>query len=109
MTLDHLDGRTAAAKRARDLVAAIECDLGGSDHLSEAEKQMVQRAAVLGAVIEHAEAMCLAGAEVDMGEYLAAINAQRRVFMTVGLERRARDVTPHVFDYLKADAEDVAA
>ncbi len=48
LTLDAIDGRTSAAKRARELMATIEADLGGADRLSEGSRQLVQRAAVLG-------------------------------------------------------------
>jgi hypothetical protein len=44
LTLGHLDGRTAAARRARELIEAIQADLGGGDRLSEGERQLVQRA-----------------------------------------------------------------
>lgn len=94
LTLAALDGRTTAAKRARDLIGAMEQDLGGGDLLSEGQKQLVQRAAVLGTFIESCEATWLAGDETDLGEYLAAINAQRRVLATIGLDRRAKDVSP---------------
>jgi hypothetical protein len=61
LTLGHLDGRTAAARRARELIEAIELDLGGSDHLSEGSRQLVQRAAVLGTFIESCEVQWLGG------------------------------------------------
>ena len=81
--------------------------MGGGDRLSEAERQLVQRAAVLGAVVEHAEARFLAGKAVDLAEYLAAINAQRRLLVTLGLQRRPRDVTPSLQEYLaRARAEE---
>jgi hypothetical protein len=109
LTLGHLDGRTAAARRARELIEAIELDLGGSDHLSEGSRQLVQRAAVLGTFIESCEVQWLGGVAVDLADYLAAINSQRRVLATIGLERRAREVTPSVNDYLAADEETSAA
>ena len=93
LTLDALDQRTSAARRAHDLIAGIEADLGGADRLSEGSRQLVQRAAVLGAYIENCEAQWLGGAAVDLAGYLAAINAQRRVLATIGLERRTRDVS----------------
>jgi hypothetical protein len=93
LTLEHLDGRTAAARLVRDLVAAMEEDLGGSDRLTAGQHQLVQRAAVLGAFIENCEARWIAGEQFDTAEYLAAINVQRRVLVTIGLSRRARDVT----------------
>src|SRR6476469_2533986 len=91
-TLDALDSRTLAAKRAQALVASLESDLGGPDNVTVAERQIVQHAGVLGAVIEHQEALWLAGDEVDETALLAAVNCQRRLLETVGLRRRARDI-----------------
>ena len=100
LTLGHLDGRTAAARRARELIEAIEADLGGGDRLTEGARQLVQRAAVLGTYIESCEAQWLAGEAVELADYLAAINSQRRVLATIGLERRSRDVTPDLKTYI---------
>jgi hypothetical protein len=108
LTLGHLDGRTAAARRARELIEAIETDLGGSDRLSEGSRQLVQRAAVLGTFIESCEAQWLGGAAVDLADYLAAINSQRRVLATIGLQRRARNVTPSVAEYVASLGEEEA-
>lgn len=109
LTLNSLDGRTAASRRARDLIAEIESDLGGSDCLSAGQRQLVQRAAVLGALIESYEATWLAGKKTPIETYLSTINAQRRVLTTLGLERRAHDVTPSVGAYLgHVKAKDVA-
>ena len=110
LTLDHIDGRTAAAKRARELIASIESDLGGADRLSEGSRQLVQRAALLGTYIENCEAQWLAGDEVPLADYLAAVNAQRRVLATIGLDRRARDVNElNLSEYLsRAHSETVA-
>jgi hypothetical protein len=100
LTLGHLDGRTAAARRARELIEAIESDLGGGDRLTEGSRQLVQRAAVLGTYIESCEAQWLAGEAVELADYLAAINSQRRVLATLGLQRVARDVTPDLRTYI---------
>ena len=104
LTLEHLDGRTRAAQRARELIAAIELDLGGASNLSTGERQLVQRAACLGAYVESCEVNWLGGAAVDLDEYLSAINAQRRVLATLGLQRRSRDVTPDPLDYARERA-----
>lgn len=106
LTLGHLDGRTRAARRARDLIAGIEEDLGGSDRLTEAERQLVQRAGILGAVIEHAESRFLAGGgEVELADYLAACNSQRRILTTLGLQRRSRDVVLDPLAYARAKGQ----
>jgi hypothetical protein len=99
-TLDHIDKRTMAAIRTRELIAAIENDLGGTEHLTECTKQLVQRAALLSALIESNEAAWLSGNAVDLATYFTAVNSQRRILVTLGLERRSRDVTPDLQDYL---------
>ena len=76
------------------MIDEIEGDLGGGDRLSTAERQLVQRAAVLGAVLTDAESRWIDGEPIDPVTYCTIVNAQRRVFETVGLHRRARDVTP---------------
>jgi hypothetical protein len=102
LTLDELDGRTSAARLVRELIASIENDLGGAEALTEGQRQLVQRAAVLGAMIEDSETRWIGGAEFDAAAYLAQINAQRRVLATIGLERRTRDVTPSLAHYIAA-------
>ncbi len=104
LTLENLDGRTAAAKLVRDLILSIEADLGGRAHLTEGTRQLVQRAAVLGAYVEDCEARWLAGQHVEVADYLSAINAQRRVLATIGLQRCSRDVTP-TLDEIAAEIE----
>jgi hypothetical protein len=91
-TLAALDSRTHAAIKAKALISALESDLGGPEHVTVAERQIVQHAGVLGAVIEHQEALWLAGEEVDETALLAAVNCQRRLLETVGLQRRAKDI-----------------
>ena len=92
-TLSELDGRTAAARAVRDMMADIESDLGGRAELSTAELQLIQRAAITGAILEDMEAAWLAGGQIDAPTYVALGNAQRRYLETVGLKRAPRDVT----------------
>jgi hypothetical protein len=92
LTLDSLDGRTAAAQAARQLIDTLTSDLGDDDQLSEGQRQLVQRAAVCGAIIADYEARWIAGEPIPLNEYLAAVNVQRRVLATLGLERRAKPV-----------------
>ena len=76
-SLDDIDGRTTAARQARDLIAALTSDLGGEDHLSAAQTELVRRAALLGAYVAHCEANWLAGADVDVSAWLSAVDRQR--------------------------------
>jgi|ERR1039458_4881113 hypothetical protein len=100
LTLDGLDRRTAAYRETRKLIDEIEGDLGGSDRLSTGERQLVQRAAVLGAVLTDTESRWIEGEPIDIGGYCTTVNAQRRVLETVGLSRRPRDVSTDLTAYL---------
>jgi hypothetical protein len=101
-TLDELDGRTRASVRTRELLANIAVDLGAHDldDLTQAQRQLAQRAAVLGALLEDYEVRWAAGEPFELAPYLAGINAQRRVFALLGLKRIARNV-PDLSEYLE--------
>jgi hypothetical protein len=99
------DGRSATARRFKDLVEFICVDLGGADRLSEGEKQLVRRAAALSAELERQEARWARGeTEFDISAYSVLTNALRRVLESLGLGRRARDVTP--FSRVASTADD---
>lgn len=93
LDLSDLDQRTTAAKTARSLVGALIADLGGQASLSIAERELVTRVAMLGAILADFETRWVTGEQVSFCDYLAAINAQRRVLATLGLQRRPRDVS----------------
>src|SRR5215469_10445141 len=59
VTLDHLDGRTKASKRARDLAAAYEAALGPG--ITETQRQAARTAGMLVAMAEDTTARRLAG------------------------------------------------
>lgn len=111
LTMSCLDGRTAASKRAAHLIRAISLDITGGDLdlLTEGKKQLVQRAALLGTLIENDEVAWLAGDAVDLQTYFAAINSQRRILETLGLDRRPRNVTPLDDILARMDREEAAA
>jgi hypothetical protein len=91
-----LDRRTTAYKETRRLIDELENELGP---LSIAERQLVQRAAVLGAVLTDAESRWIEGQPIDATAYCTIVNAQRRVLETIGLRRRAAK-TVSVEDYV---------
>lgn len=104
LTLSDLDGRTRAAQAARRLHDDLISDMGGEHHVSAGQMELAQRAAVMGALIEDIEARWLRGEKIPLHDYLAATNAQRRVLVTIGLERRARTVTQDPLAYAAAKA-----
>lgn len=105
LTLADLDGRTRAAQHALELRASILSDLGGQEHTSIAQRELAQRAAILGAALEDIETRWLKGNPIELKEYATLINAQRRVLSDLGLERGPRDVTPSLAQYLESQAE----
>ena len=101
--LPGIDGRSAPARRVRDVQNAILADLGGSERVTEAERLIVRRASFLELKLERIEREFLLNEEINielLDSYQRAANTQRRAFETVGLERRAKDVTPDLQTYL---------
>jgi hypothetical protein len=97
------DGRGPWQRRARDLWSAHLSDLGGPDAVSEAERSIARRAAVLTVECERME---LAFAADDatpeaLDLYQRTANSLRRMLESLGLQRRTRDVTPHLTSYLE--------
>ena len=92
-----VDCRRVPVRHVRGIAGRIMRDLGSD--LSEAQQQLVQRTAVLAALLEDFEARLLRGERVSIPDYLEMCNVQRRLLATLGLKRVARDVTPSVEDY----------
>ena len=75
-------------------------DLGGDQNVSEAERAIIRRAAVIITELERMERdfALSEGApgipELEMYQRMA--NTMRRLLEALGLQRRPRDVTPHL-------------
>ena len=104
LSLSDLDGRTGAARAVRALISDIEDDLGGADRMSAAEQQIAARAGCAGAMLQNLEALWISGRPIDIQAYTTLANTQSRLLKLLGLERRARDVTPTLSAYLAAKA-----
>jgi hypothetical protein len=89
-TIADLDGRTNAAKRAREMVRELEQDMGGDP--STAQRALIVRAAILTSFVADCEAAYLAGSMPDAA-WLPAVDRLRRLLESIGLERKAKDVT----------------
>lgn len=102
-----VDGRSLWARRYRDIVEALIDDLGGEDCVSQAEIHLVRRCATLTTELERLETR-FAGAEgaaaADLDAFQRATNTLRRTLQVLGLERRLKDVTPDLKDYLEGKA-----
>jgi hypothetical protein len=106
--LPGIDGRSLYVRRLRDLINLHTTDMGGAENCSAAERSLIQRASCLTVELEHLESkFALAGSATaeQLGLYSVVANTLRRLLQTVGLQRRARDVTPTLSEYLREAAE----
>ena len=103
--LPGIDGRSAWVRRAKELISDHLSDLGGEDNTSAAERSLIRRAAVLAVELERYERkFALAGEASPEGLdiYARVAGNLRRLLEAVGLQRRAKEVSPpSVVDYLK--------
>jgi hypothetical protein len=100
-----VDGRSAWVRRVRDLIAQHTADLGSD--ISCAEQALVRRCATLCCELERRELFFAQTASIDdtaLAVYQSGVNTLRRTLESLGLKRRARDVTPSLSDILRADA-----
>jgi hypothetical protein len=97
--LPDVDNRAPLARRFRDILAQILEDLGGVDVLSEAQRQLSRRSAMLGIEAERLEAVAVSGGALDLEAYCNLTNAQGRALQRLGLKRAQREV-PTLQQYL---------
>jgi hypothetical protein len=105
--LDGIDGRSREARRFRDVLGEIVSDLGGHDMLSEGQRQLARRCAMLAVECEKIEALGVAGQTIDLEQYGQLTDRIGRCFQRLGLERRAKDVgTPSLSDLVRLEDEE---
>jgi hypothetical protein len=91
--LPATDGRSMTARRFRDLYEDIAADLGGKDHLSTGELQLIRRASMLSTECERQEALAAReDVTFDADSYVVKTNALKRVLEVLGLKRVPRPV-----------------
>jgi hypothetical protein len=91
--IDDADGRSAPARRFKDILGAVVSDLGGLDLLSEGQKQLARRAAMLSLECERLEGASISGETIDIEVYASLTDRLGRCLQRLGLKRQARDVT----------------
>ena len=94
--LPNVDGRSAWARRFRDITRAYASDQGGDDCLSEARRSIIRRCACLQTELEILETkFALAGGAEpsDLDLYQRTAGNLRRLLDGLGLDRAPRDIT----------------
>lgn len=107
--LAGIDGRSAIARRYRDIVTAILADQGGADQCSEARKQLIRRFAAAAVLAEQMEAALARGEQIDIAVHALLTSTLVRIAQRIGIDRRAKNVTPSLRDYLEAKAVAIEA
>jgi len=94
--LPDVDGRSAFARRKRALVAAFISDLGGPDEASTSERVLADKAAILTLQLQALEARMEEGdtSHTTLDLYGRGVGHLNRLLKTLGIKRRAKDVTP---------------
>jgi hypothetical protein len=101
LTLDHLDYRTCASRRARELVEAFRAELGGA--VSVTQRLAIERASALMALAEDTKARRLAGADdVSLEDLVRIDNAAARAVKALGIGKAAGAKPPSLADYIAA-------
>jgi hypothetical protein len=90
--LPGLDGRSASARRFRDLMHSYLSDMGGLEHCSEIKLGLLRRLAAATVQAELLEAAMVRGEKVDVGTLCTLASTAVRIASRVGLERVARPV-----------------
>jgi hypothetical protein len=110
--LPNVDGRSTWVRRLRDLMQLHLSDLGGDAAVSEAERSIIRRCATLTVELERMEAVFAVTGEAQPDQldlYQRTAGSLRRLLEAVGLERRAKNVTPDLHAYLEAKAAETGA
>jgi hypothetical protein len=104
--LPGIDGRSVWVRRCKDIITSHLSDLGGEENTSEAERSIIRRASVITVELESLEARFAAAGEASAEEldlYQRTAGNLRRLLEAVGLQRRAKQVTPTVGEYLRQE------
>jgi hypothetical protein len=98
-----VDGRSADARRYRDLAMSFADDLGGAAVLTEAQRALVFQAAALVVKSESMNGAMIRGEDVNVEQQTRVANALGRTLNRLGIKKReAKSVT--LDDYLAARA-----
>ena len=85
--LANVDGRTADARRYRDLCTSLADDLGGAAGLTEAQRALVRQASAVIVQSERLQASILRGELADSEQLVRLCNSATRILTRLGLKR----------------------
>lgn len=107
--LPGVDQRSTQARRYRDLVSLIVADQGGLDRMSESRLQLIRRFAAQAVQAEAMEARLVSGDAIDVAQHSLLCSTLVRLAQRIGIDRRAKNITPSVAEYIEHVEQDGAA
>src|SRR5262245_55852944 len=106
--LPGVDGRTVIYRRFRDIASQVAIDQGGLDQLSEARLQLVRRFAATAVLAEQLEADLANGQEIDVERHALLCSTLTRLAQRIGIDRRTKNITPSLSQYLTTPQDEAA-
>ena len=100
--LPDIDGRSAIARRFKDITSGILADQGGADQCSEGRLQLVRRFAAAAVLAEQLESRLANGEQIDIQKHALLCSTLTRLAQRIGIDRRAKNITPSLGDYLRS-------
>lgn len=85
--LAGIDGRTASARRYRDLCQSFADDLGGAASLTTAQSALVRQAAAMIVQSETLQSAVVRGELVDSEQLVRLCNSATRIVSRLGLKK----------------------
>jgi hypothetical protein len=92
--LPDIDGRSAIARRFKDIASQILTDQGGESRCSESRWQLIRRFAGVSVLAEQMEARLANGEQISVVEHSLLCSTLARLVTRIGIDRVPRDVTP---------------
>jgi len=101
--LDGIDGRSASARRFRDICRSYEAEAGGT--ITEVERDLIRQAAGLTLRAEQLQAAIVRGEEVDSDQLIRLSSTAKRILGAISDKADKRKVpAASLKDYLAAKA-----
>jgi hypothetical protein len=101
--LPECDGRSAIARRYKDISVAILSEQGG-DRCSEARIQLIRRFAAASVIAEQMEADLANGKQIDIAQHALLVSSCVRIARQIGISRVAKDITPDPLSFARSYA-----
>jgi hypothetical protein len=86
--LAGVDGRSAEARRYKDLCMSFTDDCGGAAGLTEAQRALVRQAAMLSVQSEKLQGAMIRGEDVDLERQTRVANSLARTLSRLGIRKR---------------------